>query len=112
MCWGGGVQSGGPPSPLPLPPPPLPLLQAAGVVYRDLKPENVLLDAAGHVRLADFGLSRYAAGDDSGGGGLQPDDVSHSFAGTEAYMAPEMLLQAGHTAAVDFWSRGSRPAGE
>jgi serine/threonine protein kinase len=78
-----------------------------------MQPENVLLDAAGHVRLADFGLSRYA-GVSSGGdddtafraGNPAQDDISHSFCGTEKYMAPELLLRTGHSAAVDWWSLG------
>ena len=97
-------------------------LHTHGVIYRDLKPENVLLDADGHAVLADFGLSRWfedrppLAGDDTapappargggvggvGGGG----PITRSYCGTEQYMAPEMLLQRGHGRAVDWWCLG------
>ena len=84
----------------------------------DLKPENVLLGADGHVKLTDFGLSRYtpspaiasAVGDGSVDGrahNTAADAVSSSsFCGTEVYMAPEVLLQLGHAAPVDWWTLG------
>ena len=67
------------------------------VVYRDLKPENILLDRDGHLKLTDFGLSRFfesrpPAPEDIIG---EDDVVTRSFCGTEQYMSPEMLLQQG-----------------
>jgi serine/threonine protein kinase len=55
-------------------------LHEKNMVYRDLKPENIILDEEGHVRLADFGLSK-----------IMDDEFTHSFCGSAEYMAPEML---------------------
>lgn len=68
------------------------------IIYRDLKPENVLLDRDGHVCLTDFGLSKEHI----------PDNVSaHSFCGTPEYLAPEVIKKSGHGKAADWWSFGS-----
>ena len=69
------------------------------IVYRDLKPENVLLDARGHVRLTDFGLSKEGISCSSSG--------ANSFCGTPEYLAPEILNRQGHGNAVDWWSLGA-----
>lgn len=69
------------------------------VVYRDLKPENVLLDHFGNIRLTDFGLSKEGVSDHSTG--------ANSFCGTPEYIAPEVLLRQGHGRAVDWWSLGA-----
>jgi serine/threonine protein kinase len=78
------------------------------IVYRDLKPENILLCSDGHLKLTDFGLSRYfetrpPAPEDMVGG---EDAVTRSFCGTEQYMSPEMLLQQGHNWRMDWWCLG------
>jgi serine/threonine protein kinase len=68
-----------------------------GVVYRDLKPENCLLDAEGHLLLTDFGLSKVA---------VDPD-ACNSMLGTVEYMAPEVILGKKYGKAVDWWSLGA-----
>jgi serine/threonine protein kinase len=69
-----------------------------GVVYRDLKPENILFEANGHLKLADFGLSKE---------GVESTQGSTSFCGTPEYLAPEVLNRSGHGTAVDWWSLGA-----
>lgn len=68
------------------------------IVYRDLKPENVLLDEDGHVRLTDFGLSKES---------VQGKLLTHTFCGTPEYLAPEVIHGAGYGQAVDWWSLGT-----
>ena len=63
-----------------------------------MKPENILLDATGHVALCDFGLSKPD---------LRSDELTNTFRGTTEYLAPEVLLdEQGYSKLVDFWSLG------
>jgi serine/threonine protein kinase len=64
----------------------LEILHKNGIIFRDLKPENVVLDEEGHALLTDFGLSKK---------GVQTDVMSGSFCGSPAYLAPEMLQKKG-----------------
>ncbi|CAG9312432.1 unnamed protein product [Blepharisma stoltei] len=67
------------------------------IVYRDLKPENVLIDAEGFAKITDFGLSKENIVDNTS---------ARTFCGTPEYLAPEILLRQGHGQAVDWWSLG------
>ena len=73
-------------------------LHASGVAYRDLKPENLVLDATGHVNLVDFGLCRL--------GVTSPIAGITSTSGTTEYLAPEVLAGHEHGLSVDWWAFG------
>lgn len=66
------------------------------VIYRDLKPENCMLNSQGNLVLTDFGLSKYN----------DPDEQNNSFTGTIQYMAPEILRNEPYSFEVDWWSLG------
>ena len=65
------------------------------IVYRDLKPENLILDSQGYVKVIDFGLAK-----------VVKNNRTFTLCGTPDYLAPEIILNKGHGRAVDYWALG------
>ena len=72
-------------------------LHEQDIVFRDIKPENILVDMDGHIRIADFGLSKI----------IPENEHSYSFCGSPEYLCPEMLQSGeGHDRRVDIYCLG------
>ena len=72
-------------------------LHTQNILYRDPKPENILIGEDGYLSLCDFGLSKIMK---------SQDDISRSFKGTPEYLAPELIKGIGHSYKADWWSIG------
>jgi serum/glucocorticoid-regulated kinase 2 len=71
-------------------------LHTQGIIHRDLKLENILIDKGGYLKIIDFGLAKI----------LKEDETTKTLCGTPEYLAPEMITQGGHDKNVDWWALG------
>ncbi|KAF0699346.1 Aste57867_10062 [Aphanomyces stellatus] len=69
-------------------------LHDRNIIYRDLKPENLLIDQEGYIKVVDFGFAKVC------------NDRTYTLCGTPEYLAPELVLGKGHNKGVDYWAYG------
>lgn len=69
-------------------------LHSFNIVYRDLKPENLLITRTGYLKITDFGFAKVV------------DDRTWTLCGTPEYLAPELIQSKGHNKSVDWWAVG------
>ena len=69
-------------------------LHVRDIAYRDLKPENLMIDEFGYLKVVDFGFAKVV------------EDRTFTVCGTPEYLAPETIRRAGHTWTVDWWALG------
>lgn len=72
------------------------VIHSKDVIFRDLKPANVMVGENGHIKIIDFGFAR----------SLPKDHRAYTNCGTLGYSAPEVLKGQGHSYAADIWSYG------
>ena len=71
-------------------------LHSKGIIYRDIKPENILIGEDGYLKLIDFGMAKI----------IKNGEKATSFCGTPEYLAPEIITGEGHNRSADWWSFG------
>jgi serine/threonine protein kinase len=69
-------------------------IHSKNICYRDLKPENLLIDSEGYIKVVDFGFAKVVP------------DRTYTLCGTPEYLAPEIVLGKGHNKGVDYWALG------